>query len=405
MNTSKSVLEKNFPPAYREDVVSIICKYVEAKESCCLVGVKDNCKVNVLRFLASRPDVRKRYLGEKSENYRWVMVDVGEMCEFSIVGFYHLLGTSLIEALGGIRWKYLNDIFVDSPIILLKAIKEDLGETARKTGKTIVILFNNFDLIVKKMDLDLIYHHLVSIRQAARFEICYVFSGTRPFNKLSSIFNKIVWMTPFCDKDAVGVISRNEERYGIKLSNQQREEVMRLSGGHAGLIKFIIQNMAEGQGLGRSKDTDFQCERILSTLTDLEKAKLRHNQKNELLVNLGLQKVNDKRARCFSGILENYMKLNNKVTPVFCWDKENNEVYYLGKPLRRELTNKEFSILKLLLGKPGKTFSREEIMDKIWGEETFPSDWALDKQISRLREKIGKEYLGVVRGQGVALVV
>ncbi len=211
-------------------------------------------------------------------------------------------------------------------------------------------------------------------------------------------------MTPFKNGDASGVTTRNEKRYGINLSEGERKEIMDLSGGHAGMIKFLVQHMADGGKLERSPDTDFQCERILSTLTNLEKAKLKANQRCELLINLGLQTENGNKILCFAKILADFLKQDISGIPVLCWDKEIDEVYYLGKPLKWELAHKEFAVLKLLLSKPGKTFSREEIMNQIWGEEAFPSDWALDKQISRLREKIGAENLQVIRGQGVMIV-
>jgi hypothetical protein len=399
----KKILEENFPIDYRGDVAGQMCSYIIRKESFTLIGVKDNCKVNMLRFLAMRTDVQEKYLGEKAKEYLWVVVNLDELCEFTLTGFYHLLGSSLVETVGGgEKWKYLNNLFIDSPTILLKALKEDLAAIAEKTGKTIVILLNNFD-IAKKLDLDLVYHQLVAIRQVVRFDICYVFSGTRPYEPQHFFFNKTVWMTPFKETDAKEVIERNEKRYGIKLSENDRKKVLELSGGHAGMIKFLIQNVEAGKPLGRSEDTDFQCERILSTLTDLERAKLKNNQKDELLVNLGLQEMFGDKAKCFSELLANFLKRDNRDVPVFCWDRENDEVYFLGKPLKYELANKEFVLLKLLLSKPGRTFSREEIMNQVWGEEHFPSDWALDKQISRLREKIGQENLKVIRGQGVMI--
>ena len=53
------------------------------------------------------------------------------------------------------------------------------------------------------------------------------------------------------------------------------------------------------------------------------------------------------------------------------------------------LTKKEFEILKLLLKSPGKVFSREDILAKIWSDEVYVLDRPVDVNITRLRKKIG----------------
>lgn len=53
------------------------------------------------------------------------------------------------------------------------------------------------------------------------------------------------------------------------------------------------------------------------------------------------------------------------------------------------LTKKEFQILQLLLEHPGKVFSREHILAKIWDDEVYVLDRTIDVNITRLRKKIG----------------
>lgn len=65
-----------------------------------------------------------------------------------------------------------------------------------------------------------------------------------------------------------------------------------------------------------------------------------------------------------------------------------------------QLTNKEFSLLQVLLTTPGKIFSRCELEDKLyaWGEE--PESNAIDFLIHSLRKKLGKSYIKNIRGAG-----
>jgi len=55
-----------------------------------------------------------------------------------------------------------------------------------------------------------------------------------------------------------------------------------------------------------------------------------------------------------------------------------------------ELTKKEFEILKLLLENQTKVFSREEILEKVWGNEVIVTDRTVDVNITRLRTKLGR---------------
>ncbi len=62
------------------------------------------------------------------------------------------------------------------------------------------------------------------------------------------------------------------------------------------------------------------------------------------------------------------------------------EVKKDGKPI--ELTLREFELLKFLAGQPGKIFSREMLLEKVWGYEYFGDVRTVDVTVRRLREKI-----------------
>ena len=54
------------------------------------------------------------------------------------------------------------------------------------------------------------------------------------------------------------------------------------------------------------------------------------------------------------------------------------------------LTKKEFEILLLLLQNQGRVFSREDILTKVWNDESYVLDRTIDVNITRLRKKIGE---------------
>lgn len=64
------------------------------------------------------------------------------------------------------------------------------------------------------------------------------------------------------------------------------------------------------------------------------------------------------------------------------------------------LPKKEFELLALLASKPGKVFSRETILEKVWGGEVIVGDRTIDVHIRKLREKLGEDYIKTVKGVG-----
>ncbi|MFD0964239.1 response regulator transcription factor [Pseudofulvibacter geojedonensis] len=69
------------------------------------------------------------------------------------------------------------------------------------------------------------------------------------------------------------------------------------------------------------------------------------------------------------------------------------------------LPRKEFELLSLLTSKPGKVFKREDILNKVWGNEVVVGGRTIDVHIRKLREKIGDASFKTVKGVGYKFVV
>jgi two-component system alkaline phosphatase synthesis response regulator PhoP len=79
----------------------------------------------------------------------------------------------------------------------------------------------------------------------------------------------------------------------------------------------------------------------------------------------------------------------------------NREEYKIIKDeVEIVLPRKEFELFYLLASKPGKVFKREEILDKIWGNDVIVGGRTIDVHIRKLREKIGEEYFKTTKGVG-----
>jgi two-component system alkaline phosphatase synthesis response regulator PhoP len=68
------------------------------------------------------------------------------------------------------------------------------------------------------------------------------------------------------------------------------------------------------------------------------------------------------------------------------------------------LPRKEFELLSLLVSKPGKVFTREEIYYSVWGDNVVVGDRTIDVHIRKLREKIGNDQIKTLKGIGYKFV-
>ena len=77
-----------------------------------------------------------------------------------------------------------------------------------------------------------------------------------------------------------------------------------------------------------------------------------------------------------------------------------------GRPL--DLTFKEFELLKYLAQHPGRVFTRQQLLQEVWGYDYFGGTRTVDVHVRRLRAKLGPEnesLIGTVRNVGYRFVV
>ena len=106
--------------------------------------------------------------------------------------------------------------------------------------------------------------------------------------------------------------------------------------------------------------------------------------------------------------IKSLLRRRHDTTPV-----ENSDIITLGdltidreaykivhKGIEIVLPRKEFELLSLLASKPGKVFKRDEILDKVWGNEVVVGGRTIDVHIRKLREKIGDDLFKTIKGVG-----
>lgn len=79
-------------------------------------------------------------------------------------------------------------------------------------------------------------------------------------------------------------------------------------------------------------------------------------------------------------------------------DREKYSVTFNGED--KILPRKEFELLSFLASKPGKVFTREEILTGVWGNDIIVGDRTIDVHIRKLREKLSPEHIKTIKGVG-----
>ena len=79
-------------------------------------------------------------------------------------------------------------------------------------------------------------------------------------------------------------------------------------------------------------------------------------------------------------------------------DLDTREAALDGRPL--DLTAREFELLRTFLAAPGRVFTREMLLSRLWGYAFFGDERVVDSHIKNLRHKLGRVYIETVRGVG-----
>ena len=79
-------------------------------------------------------------------------------------------------------------------------------------------------------------------------------------------------------------------------------------------------------------------------------------------------------------------------------DLDGMEASLDGRSL--ELTAREFELLRTLISSPGRVYTREMLLSKLWGYDFYGDERVVDSHIKNLRRKLERDYIETVRGVG-----
>lgn len=176
------------------------------------------------------------------------------------------------------------------------------------------------------------------------------------------------------------VIEADNGELGVKLALNEKPAIIILDVMLPGIDGFkvckIIRNEDEKVGIimltAKSQDLD----KIMGLEYGADDYIIKPFNPMELLLRIKalLRRISDYEEK--KGIIQGKFKLDIYAKRIF---KNNKEI---------DLTPKEYSIIKLFIENPNKAFSRDELMDLVWGEDYIGDPKIVDVNIRRLRSKI-----------------
>ena len=193
------------------------------------------------------------------------------------------------------------------------------------------------------------------------------------------------------------VIEADNGELGVKLALKEKPAIIILDVMLPGIDGFkvckIIRNEDEKVGIimltAKSQDLD----KIMGLEYGADDYIIKPFNPMELLLRIKalLRRISDYEEK--KGIIQGKFKLDIYAKRIF---KNNKEI---------DLTPKEYSIIKLFIENPNKAFSRDELMDLVWGEDYIGDPKIVDVNIRRLRSKIecsslNEKYIETIWGFG-----
>ncbi len=435
------------PLTFRADVVGQVMHAVSAGESCSLVGIGSVGKSNLLRFL-QRKDVRQSYLKEQWSDFLFVYVDINKILKLSRWGLFELmLHQILLELTDRDSDQAILDTLDDlhqratqpqTRFLALRYLDRAIRVICKQLNLRLVFLVDEFDDLCRKMSPQG-FAALRALRDDYKYQLMYLVTTRLALKRLRDepvemeVFEELlsprtIWLGPYPEEDARFMLKRLEARHQITLDSKTIDEILRISGGHPGLLREAYNVTSRDQTvkkLAKNVAVRDECQRIWLSLSPQEQVAMMalsgqgplDPDQAEVVTRLqvkGLVRGKPDRGELFSPLFADYLK---KQSPVVgggvLVDRTSGIVSVNGHEIKR-LTPLEYKLIVYLDDKQGQLCTYDELAAHL-----YPDDMALDgggvtdtrlhSLVKRLRKKVEPHteeprYIVTERGRGLRLM-
>ena len=405
--------EAFFPPDYREADVKKIMDAIYKLRSVSVIGLAGMGKSNIMRFIVSHPEVKKRYLGDKAEDFSFIHVDcAGPGCDER--GIYGEILCQLREKMG------LEDIpYPDTSDTrqLQRALRRQVSNIEARLN--LAIIFDYFDEAYPRLGKGF-FNYLAHLRNSRqRGNISYVFATRRQLDhlyELQELLDDVCWIGPLGYNDALGSIRRDEQRLGWVFSAAERDKLIAYTGGHPGFLKNACELLKDGEidladpedevmdQLLRSDVIRNLCEELWDDLTDEERRVLITKARNipaaglmdgaaaQYLKQSGLLvEAEGGKAAIFCKLYETFVReleAGREGLSIIAVTPNKVQIETPAGTAEITLPPLLFKLLGCLTEERGKVYTVDEIAIKVYGYGEDVSDQAVAQLVKRLRKSI-----------------
>jgi DNA-binding winged helix-turn-helix (wHTH) protein len=431
----------DYPPTYRQEIVTRIMDTITAGESCSIVGVASTAKSNLFRFLI-RPDVRQKYLGESWGKYLFLYIDTNSLTELSEWGLYELLLRRIVEATEGLKvesqWsKLFNDLYQqavwpEKRPLARGYLERGVKNLCQRLGFRLVFLFDEFDKIFRQGDTRF-FLSLRALRDEHKYRLSYVVATRDELSRIREnvgecesfyeLFSLNTYgLGPYNRADAINMVQRLAARRGIAVTDADTNLLLRVSGRHPGLLRAAFWALSDGKidksgdiyrQLLDNPDIQAECTKIWDSIGGDERTALADvatgcelRQLDQVIVQLlrlkGLViESRASQATIFCRLFQDFVNQPEVLTTIdIRLDRGSRKVWVEGEEVSPGLTTAEFALLSYLYERRGEICSKGEL------EALYPGEpQNVDTLMDQLRKKIEsdpprpKYIITVVRGR------
>lgn len=422
-----SVSEAGYPLQFREQDTKVLAEYLQHRYCVELVGMKRVGINNFLRFFLFHKHIEKKNV--------FIFVDLNDLVERELFAFWRLTLKRIADATDSYVEKkevkqkissiFLRTLQSRDTFLTYDGVKEALGLLVR-AGYLPTIFFTRFDRLRDIVSLEF-FDNLKSIRDAADQKVAYVFTSYRELsqlfpqvveNELLSRFLYTIYIKPLSQTDQKAMIDILLNKYLVKLPQEIKDMVLRISGGHAQYLHLFVlvsiemlkkqQEITEKSFVKKllyDERINFLSDELWDSLTRDEQEILKKivakknisdekKQSTQYLWDTGFVVEKNKTDTIFNQLFAAYIEKIGQ-------QQENNTI---------EFSKKENALFQLLKHNLNAVCTREKIEESVWPEykEYGVSDWTIDQLVARLRNKLERQKshfeIVTIRTQGYKLV-
>ncbi len=407
------VIEENYPLTFRRDEAKELGRHLKNRQGIVLVGMKKVGISNFLRFFLSNKDIPGTYIKDYKKHL-FISVDLNDLIEREIAPFWTLTLKRIVDSVedspideeikNEISGMFMESIQLQDLFFTIDSVRLALFKITEQ-GYLPTLFLLRFDRMKDGVTPEF-FANLEGIK-AANHQVAFVFTSYRSFKKLFSsvlpktswtIFFKSIYIKPAKKEDIEIIFNAYKKRFDIALSKELEDYLFELVDGYTQYLQLALIFLHErkeqiktkeelSEGLIRDERIRLQSEELWESLDKNSQDVLLKvlNGQNILpeekkhaiyLWNTGFITIKGAKNHIFSPLFEEYVKQKQKEASI----KDSNG----------EFSKKENVLFNFLQKNKGQICEREDIIEAVWPEEEElgVSDWAIDKLVARVRNKL-----------------